>query len=273
MSAVPSCVVEIAGGVARLWLDRPAVRNAFDGPLVRELTQTIDDLGRDPTVRVVVLGGRGSAFCAGADLAWMAQLAQQSAAVNLDDALQLARLFVALDACPKPTIARVHGACFGGGIGLVAACDLAVVTLDARFAFSEVRLGLLPATIAPYCLRAIGHRAASRYMLTAEPFDGVVAAQLGLASVAVAAAALDPTIDGLVTALLEGAPQAQANTRRLLRGLAGRPIDAAVLAETAASIAGARASDEGHEGLRALRERRAPAWAPRRPGSGRDRIS
>ena len=160
---------QVEAGVARLWLDRPGRRNAFDPPLIAALIDAVTALGADPRVRVIVLGGRGSAFCAGADLEWMARLAQLPLDANRDDARQLARLFATLDACPKPTVARVHGACFGGGIGLVAACDLARGGRTVRqFAFSEVRIGLLPATIGPYALRAMGHRAASRYMLTAE---------------------------------------------------------------------------------------------------------
>ncbi len=268
MSATAPTVVDVQAGVARLWLDRPEVRNAFDERLIREVTQVIEALGRDPAVRVVVIGGRGSAFCAGADLDGMSRAAQLPPAANLAEATQLAQMFAALDACPRPTIARVHGACFGGGIGLVAACDLAVATSDAKFSFAEVRLGLLPATIGPYALRAIGHRAASRYMLTAETFDGVVAAQLGLVNRAVATEVLDATVDGLVASLLEGGPLAQAAVKRLLRDLAGRAIDTSVVSDSARRIAEARASDEGREGLRARREQRAPAWSPRRRGDG-----
>ncbi len=257
--------LQVEAGVARLWLDRPGRRNAFDPALIAALIDAVTALGVDPRVRVIVLGGRGSAFCAGADLDWMARLAQLPLDANRDDARQLARLFATLDACPKPTVARVHGACFGGGIGLVAACDLAVASRGAPFAFSEARIGLLPATIGPYALRAMGHRAASRYMLTAERFDGAVAAQTGLVSVAVEAGDLDPTVDTWLAQLLACGPAAQAGIKRLLRDLAGRPIDESVILETASTIAAARASDEGREGLGAALAKRPPAWAPSTP--------
>jgi methylglutaconyl-CoA hydratase len=255
--------LQVEAGVARLWLDRPGRRNAFDPALIGALIAAVATLGADPQVRIIVLGGRGSAFCAGADLEWMARLAQQSIEDNRDDALQLAQLFATLDACPKPTVARVHGACFGGGIGLVAACDLAVAARGAPFAFSEVRIGLLPATIGPYALRAMGHRAASRYMLTGETFDAAVAAQTGLVSVAVEPGELDPAIDALLASLLRGGPAAQSGVKRLLRDLAGRAIDETVVRDTAARIAAARASAEGRDGLAAVLGKRPPAWAPR----------
>jgi methylglutaconyl-CoA hydratase len=255
--------LQVEAGVARLWLDRPGRRNAFDPALIAALIDAVSALGADPQVRIIVLGGRGSAFCAGADLEWMARLAQQSIDDNRDDALQLAQLFAALDACPKPTLARVHGACFGGGIGLVAACDLAVAAHGVPFAFSEVRIGLLPATIGPYALRVMGHRAASRYMLTGETFDAAVAAQTGLVSVAVEPGEIDPAIDALLAALLRGGPAAQRGVKRLLRDLAGRSIDEAVVRDTAARIAAARVSSEGREGLAAVLGKRPPAWAAR----------
>jgi methylglutaconyl-CoA hydratase len=255
--------VVVERGIGGLWLDRPQRRNAFDAALVATLTAAIEDLARDPAVRVLVLGGRGAAFCAGADLAWMAAQGAASQAANRADALQLARLFEVLDGCPKPTVARVHGACFGGGLGLVAACDVALATTAASFCLSEARIGLLPATIGPYVLRAIGHRAASRYMLTAEVFDGSEAARLGLVHEAVDASQLDAAVARVCAALLACAPGAQAGVKRLLRDLAGRPLDAALLADTAGRIAAARASAEGREGLAAMLEKRPPGWAPR----------
>ncbi|MCU0759981.1 MAG: enoyl-CoA hydratase-related protein [Steroidobacteraceae bacterium] len=254
--------VGVEGGVARLWLDRPQRRNAFDDTLVASLSAAIEELARDPAVRVLVLGGRGTAFCAGADLGWMAAQGAASPEANREDALRLARLFEVLDACPRPTVARVHGACFGGGLGLVAACDVALATLEARFCLSEARIGLLPATIGPYVLRAIGHRAASRYMLTAEPFDGREAARLGLVHEAVEPSQLDAAVARVVAALLACAPGAQAGVKRLLREFAGRPLDGALLADAAARIAAARASDEGREGLAAMLEKRPPRWTP-----------
>lgn len=250
------------GAVAQVWLDRPARRNAFDAALIAELTAVFEELGRAPRLRVLVLGGRGAAFCAGADLAWMARQGEADEAANREDALRLARLFEALDRCPCPTVARVHGACFGGGLGLVAACDLALAADDARFSLSEAKIGLLPATIGPYVLRAIGHRAASRYMLTAEVFDAAEAARIGLVHEAVPAAQLDAAIARRVASLLGCGPLAQREIKRLLRDVAGRPIDAALLADTAGRIAAARASEEGREGLRAMLEKRAPRWSP-----------
>ena len=171
-SNAPGLTVERTAGVARLWLDRPDARNALDAALIAALTTAISELGRDPAVRVLVLGGRGTAFSAGADLAWMRELGTRPQYENMADALRLAELFRALYDCPKPTIARVHGACFGGGLGLVATSDIALAGAAARFCFAEAKLGLIPATIGPHVVRAIGARAASRYMLTAEVTRG-----------------------------------------------------------------------------------------------------
>lgn len=256
------CVVD--GAVARLWLDRPERRNAFDGALVGALAAQIEALAHDPEVRVLVLAGRGPAFCAGADLQWMARQGAASLEANRADALCLARLFAVLDAFPKPTVARVHGACFGGGLGLVATCDVALAAAGARFSLSEARLGLLPATIGPYALRAIGHRAASRYMLTAEVFDAAEAARIGLVHEVAADDALDAAVARCVDALLRCGPRAQREIKRMLRALPGRAADAALEAETADWIATARASDEGREGLAAMLGKRAPRWPARR---------
>ncbi|MCP5327744.1 MAG: enoyl-CoA hydratase/isomerase family protein [Sinobacteraceae bacterium] len=259
-----SVIVErsLDGAVAQLWLDRPARRNAFDAAMIAELTTAIERLGGEPALRVLILGGRGPAFCAGADLGWMACQGVADEQANRADALRLARLFEALDHCPCPTVARVQGACFGGGLGLVAACDLAIAADDARFALSEAKIGVLPATIGPYVLRAIGYRAASRYMLTAEVFDASEAARIGLIHQTVPSAELDATIARRVASLLGCGPRAQREIKRLLRDLVGRPIDAALLADTADRIAAARASDEGREGLQAMLDKRAPPWAP-----------
>jgi methylglutaconyl-CoA hydratase len=255
---------ERQGPVAYLWLDRPAARNALDGPLVAALTRWIMTLGEDAEVRVIVLGGRGPAFCAGADLAWMERLGTATMQENLADALRLAELFRVLHECPRPTIARVHGACYGGGIGLVAACDIALANTGARFSLAEARLGVLPATIGPHVLRAIGARASSRYMLTAEAFDGLEAVRLGLAHEAVDAPGLDAAVDRIVDALLAGGPQAQSGVKRLIRELAGRPLDDSLLHDTARRIAEARASPEGREGLAAMLGKRRPDWSSRR---------
>jgi methylglutaconyl-CoA hydratase len=260
--------LETGQGVARLWMNRPARRNAFDAAMVAELTAMLGQLGGRESVRVIVLGGRGAAFCAGADLDWMVEQGRCSQDSNLEDAQRLAQMFAVLDACPKPTIARVHGACFGGGVGVVATCDIAIAAASARFSLSEARIGLLPATIGPYVMRAIGHREASRYMLTGGMFDGAEAARVGLVHEAVADASLDAAVERSVAALLACGPRAQRETKRLLRDLAGRPIDAALQADTAARIADARASAEGREGLQAMLQKRAPRWPPDTGGEG-----
>jgi methylglutaconyl-CoA hydratase len=260
-TATPGLDIERAGGVARLWLNRPEVRNALDPPLIQALTHAFVELGRDPAVRVIVIGGRGGAFCAGGDLGWMRELGTRPQYENVGDALRLAGLFRALYDCPRPTIARVHGACFGGALGLVAACDIAFAASDARFCLSEVRLGLIPATIGPHVVRAIGARAASRYMLTAEVFDGAQAARLGLVHEAVPDVGLDAAIASCVSALLAGGPQAQSAIKRLIRHVDGRPLDDALLRDTAQRIADARASAEGQDGLAAAIAKRKPAWA------------
>lgn len=252
--------VDRQGAVAFVWLDRPAVRNALDGPLIAALAREVTMLGQDPGVRVIVLGGQGTTFCAGADLNWMARLGGLPAEANLADARALAGLFKTLHECPKPTVARVHGACYGGGIGLVAACDVAIACMGTGFSLSEVRVGLLPATIAPHVLRAIGVRAASQYMLSGKVFDGIEAARIGLVHEAVADDELDVAIERCVAALLAGAPGAQAAIKRLLRDVAGRELDDGLLQDTAGRIAEARASAEGREGLAAMLGKRRPNW-------------
>jgi methylglutaconyl-CoA hydratase len=248
----------IDGSIARVWLDRPAVRNALDEHLIAALTSTLHALASREDIQVIVLAGRGEAFCAGGDLRWMQRMATASRTANIEDALGLAGLFQTLDSLPQPTVARIHGACVGGALGLVGACDIAVAADSSRFALSEVRLGLVPATISPYVLRAIGHRTASRYMLTAETFGAETARQIGLVHEVAADAALDLTIDRLVSALLEGGRYAQGATKRLLRELQGRRIDDQVAARTAEVIADARASDEAQRRLRRFFDTRRP---------------
>ena len=257
----PGLEIERAGGVARLWLNRPDARNALDAALIGALTQAFTELGTDPAVRVIVLGGRGSAFCAGGDLAWMRELGTRPQYENVADALRLAGLFRALYDCPKPTLARVHGACFGGGLGLVAACDIAMAASGARFCFSEARLGLIPATIGPHVVRAMGPRAAARYMLTAEVFDGAQAARLGLVHEAVPEPELDAAIDACAAALQACGPRALSEIKQLIRHVDGRPLDDALLRDTAQRIADARASAEGQGGLAAAIDKRPPPWA------------
>lgn len=243
---------EIDGELATLWLARPQARNALDGALIAELTRSLDALGSRTDVRVIVIGGRGSAFCAGADLQGMQRMAKASREENLDDALALATLFDTVDRLSQPVIARVHGACFGGALGLISACDIVVAADDTRFCFSEVRLGLVPATIMPFVLRAIGHRAASELMLTAEVFDAPRAKEIGLIHRCVPEAELDSTVGALSHSLRQGGARAQRETKKLLRHLHARPFDSAVKAHTAEVIAEARASSEAQQRLAAF---------------------
>jgi len=251
-------LVDKKDGVARVTLNRPEIRNAFDDALINSLRKTFDELGGDPSVRVVVLGGNGPAFCAGADLNWMKRMAGYDYAANQRDAQALADMLATLDRLPKPTIARVHGPAFAGGTGLVAACDIAVGTKEAKFCFSEAKLGLSPATISPHVLRAIGERAARRYFLTAEVFDAEEAFRIGMLSILTDK--LDETIDGLLQHLLAGGPEAMKKIKDLVRAVASRPLDDALVADTAKRIAEIRVSPEGREGIASFLEKRKPSW-------------
>jgi methylglutaconyl-CoA hydratase len=252
--------VDIAGGVARVTLNRPELRNAFDDALIARLTQAFTQLKDDSAVRVVVLAGNGPAFCAGADLNWMKRMAAYGYDENLADAQALATMLATLDRLPKPTIARVHGPVFAGGTGLVAACDIAVGTPEAKFCLSEAKLGLSPATISPYVVRAMGERLARRYFLTAEVFGAEEAYRIGMLSALVPAADLDREIESLVNNLLAGGPEAQAKIKDLIRAVANRPVDDALAAETAKRIAEIRVSPEGREGIASFLEKRKAAW-------------
>jgi len=247
-------------GVATVTLNRPEVHNAFDDALIAALIATFERLAVDPAVRIVLLTGAGPSFSAGGDLQWMRRMAGYSHAENVADAAELGRLMRLLDTLAKPTVARVHGAVFAGGIGLVACCDIAVADQDSIFSVSETRLGLVPAVISPYLVRAMGPRAARRYFLSAERFGAAEARRLGLVHEAVPAAELDPTIERLVAAVLEGATGAQARSKRLIAEVADRPIEDSVIDITVRAIAEARASDEAREGLAAFFEKRKPRW-------------
>jgi methylglutaconyl-CoA hydratase len=252
--------VEIQGGVARVTLDRPEVRNAFDDALIQQLQNSFETLGKDPSVRALVLAGNGPAFCAGADLNWMKRMAGYGYDENLADAQALATMLATLERMPKPTIARVHGPVFAGGTGLVAACDIAVGTPEAKFCFSEAKLGLSPATISPYVMRAIGERMARRYFLTAEVFDAQEAYRIGMLSLLVQGKDLDSTIQELLKHLLAGGPESHAKIKDLIRTVTHRPIDDALGAETAKRIAEIRVSAEGKEGIASFLEKRKASW-------------
>lgn len=249
---------EVQGGVARLTLNRPEVHNAFDDALIATLDETLARAGADPAVRVVMLGASGKSFSAGADLNWMRRAADYSDDENLADAMTLGRMLERLYRMPKPTVALVDGAVFGGGVGLVAACDIALATERAGFSLSEVRLGLIPAVISPYVVRAIGARQARRYFQTAERFDVHQAHRMGLVHQVVAD--LPAAAAELAAALLQGGRQAQAAAKSLIDAVDGRPIDDALIAELARRIVDARSGDEGREGLTAFLEKRAPSW-------------
>lgn len=249
-------------GVRHITLNRPEVHNAFDDALIAELTVAIDEAGADPAVRAVVLTGEGESFSAGADLHWMRSMAQASEADNRADSLRLARLMRRLQFCPKPTIARVNGAAFGGGVGLVACCDIAIGVEGAKFGLTEVKLGLVPAVISPYVIAAIGLRQARRLFLTGEFFDAATAARIGLLHEAVPRERLDDAVERVLGFLAKAGPQAQAEAKTLALGMAG--VDEAgaerIDAQNAALIARLRVSAEGQEGLGAFLAKRAPAW-------------
>ena len=255
--------VSVRNTIALVTLNRPEVHNAFNQTLIAELTQALRALGTDAAVRAVVLLGAGASFCAGADLKWMEKMATFSKAQNLADANALAAMLSTLNELPKPTVARVHGAAFGGGVGLVACCDIAIGAQDAAFALSESKLGLIPATISPYVIEAIGARAARRYFLSAERFSAAEALRLGLLHDLAQISELDERINELLGFLVTAGPRAQAECKALIRAVAHRPIGAAMIADTAMRIARVRASSEAKEGVAAFLGKRRAAWVPR----------
>jgi len=251
-----------ARGVATVTLNRPERHNALSAALIDELEAVLAGLNADRAVRVVVLAAIGPTFCAGADIEEMRTAGTASTVDNEREARRLASLLAHLDGLAHPTVARVQGNAFGGALGLIAACDVAVAVEAAQFALTEVRLGLVPAMISPYVLRAIGPRQARRYVLTADRFGAVAAERMGLLHVVAPPAGLDAAVAGIVTELLRGAPGAQAEAKRLIRRVSGRSdaADRELALETASWIARLRASEEGREGLSAFLERRPPAW-------------
>ena len=252
--------IRIEGRVARVYLNRPEVRNAFNDVVITELTEAFTRLGADPALRVIVLGGHGKAFCAGADLNWMKAMAGYDWEQNRADAQRLAEMLWTVYNCPRPVVGRLQGDCYAGGMGLAAACDVLVACDGLHFCLSEARLGLLPATISPYVIRAMGEQQARRYFVTAERFSAVQAQAMGFVHACVPGEALDVAVDGIVEALVANGPAAVKACKRLVQDVAGRAITPDLRAETARRIADIRASDEGREGVQAFLQRREPAW-------------
>jgi methylglutaconyl-CoA hydratase len=248
------------GAVARVFLDRPEVRNAFNDGVIAELTAAFAGFAADATLRAVVLGGHGKAFCAGADLSWMRAMADYTWEQNRADAQALADMLHAIWSCPVPVIGRVHGDCYAGGVGLAAVCDILVAAEGVNFCLSEARLGLIPATIGPYVVKALGEQASRRYFATAERFDAARAHALGFVHEVVPADALDAKVDELLAALVANGPAAVRACKSLVHDVAARPIDADLRAETARRIADVRASAEGKEGVQAFLNKRDPSW-------------
>jgi len=247
-------------GVATVTLNRPEIHNAFDDHLIGELIKAFDDVGANPDVRVVVLRGEGKSFSAGADLNWMRRMADYSHEDNLKDARIVADLLARIAFCPKPVLARVQGTAMGGGVGLVSACDIAIGSSSAKFALSEVKLGVIPATISPYVIRAIGERQAGRYMITGERFDATEAARIGLLHKVVEPDQLDDALNDMINEMLKNSPNAMTESKALIAAVVNRPVDDAVKDDTARRIADVRASDEGKEGLSAFLDKRKPTW-------------
>jgi len=252
--------ISTQGQVATVVLSRPDVRNAFNDEVIAELTHAFSQLGDDARVRAIVLMAEGPAFCAGADLNWMRRMADYSREENEQDADKLAFMLRTIYECPKPTIARVQGDVYAGGMGLVACCDVAVSVDSANYCLSEVKLGLIPATIGPYVIRAMGPRAAHRYFLTAERFDAAEARRIGFVHEVVAADRLDAVVDQWVKAFMAASPNAIKECKKLVQYVADRDITRLLIDHTVKAIADIRASDEGKEGVQSFLNKRKPAW-------------
>jgi methylglutaconyl-CoA hydratase len=249
-----------SASVARVFLNRPDVRNAFNDAVIAELTATFTALGAEPGLRCIVLGGHGKAFCAGADLAWMRAMAGYDWEENRADAQALADMLWTLYRCPVPVIGRVHGDCYAGGVGLAAVCDVLVASEAATFCLSEARLGLLPATIGPYVVRAMGEQAARRYFVTAERFSAAQAHAIGFVHELCDAQALDTKVDEIVATVQANGPMAARACKMLVQDIAGQSLDAPLRAETARRIADIRAGAEGREGVQSFLNKRKPSW-------------
>ena len=246
--------------VAEVWLNRPDVRNAFNDAVIAELTEAFQQLGQDPDLRVIVLGAHGKAFCAGADLNWMRAMSDYNWEENFEDAQKLANMLWTLDQCPVPIVGRVHGDCYAGGMGLASVCDVLIAADNVTFCLSEARLGLLPGTISPYVVRAMGAQAARRYMVTAERFSATQAHAMGMVHELCTLDTLDAKVADMVNTLCGNGPQAVRACKRLVQDVADKPIDAALRQETARRIADIRASAEGQEGLQSFLQKRPAQW-------------
>ena len=253
-------LVRPSAHVAEVWLNRPDVRNAFNDEVIAELTQTFQQLAAQPELRVVLLSGRGKAFCAGADLNWMRAMADYSWEQNRADAQRLADMLWTLDQCPVPVVGRVQGDCYAGGMGLASICDVLVASSNVTFCLSEARLGLLPATISPYVIRAMGVQAARRYFTTAERLSAAQAHGMGLVHELCEPEALDAKVAEIVATLVANGPAAVKACKRLVRDVSGQDLTEALRAETARRIADIRASNEGKEGLQSFLGKRSPNW-------------
>ena len=257
--------IEREGHTATVTLNRPEVRNAFNETTIAEIKQAFSELGDDAGLRAIVLAANGPAFCAGADLNWMKKMAGYTHAENHADALQLAEMLRTIYLCPKPVVAKVQGDCYAGGMGLVAACDIIVAVEEASFCLSEVKLGLIPATISPYVIKAMGENASRRYFLTAERFGAQEALRIGFAHEVVSADTLDAKVAEIVKALANNSPSAVQQAKVLVREISGQAVSEhavsdTLLADTAERIAQIRASDQGREGVASFLEKRKPAW-------------
>ena len=248
--------------VARVFLNRPDVRNAFNEASIVELTRVFEALSKDDTLRAIVLGGHGKAFCAGADLGWMRAMADYTWEQNRADAQALADMLWTMYHCPVPIVARIHGDCYAGGVGLAAVCDVLIAAQGVHFCLSEARLGLLPATISPYVIRALGEQASRRYFVTAERFSAAQALALGFVHEVCADDGLDAAVDAIVATLVANGPMAVRACKALVQDVAGQPITAALREETARRIADIRASGEGREGVQSFLNKRKPGWLP-----------
>ncbi|SIT46394.1 Methylglutaconyl-CoA hydratase [Paraburkholderia piptadeniae] len=252
--------VAFDNAIATVTLDRPDVRNAFNEAMIAEITSVFRAMNERDDVRAVVLAANGKAFCAGADLNWMKKMAAYSDDENRADAMRLADMLASIYRCNKPVIARVNGDAYAGGMGLISACDIVVAVDTAKFCLSEARLGLIPATIAPYVIRALGEQASRRYFTSAEQFDCATAYRLGLVSECVSADKLDETLQQIAATLCANGPHAVKACKQLVQDIAGQELNAALIEDTAARIAQIRASAEGREGVASFLEKRSPSW-------------